>query len=312
MTIQPAVVRLQSLLGSFGRSERGNIAILFAIAVVPVISFVGAAVDYTRANTARSSMQSAMDSTSLMLAKDLQDGTINTSQITQKAEDYFKALYSNPDAKSVGVTATYTAAAGNGSKILINGNGKIDTSFMRLVGIQDINFNVSATSAWGNVRMRVAMALDVTGSMKDDGKMPAMQTAAKSLIDQLSPLAKNPGDIYISVVPFAKDVNLGSSYYNETWIDWSVWEAANNTMGTCSNTNYTTKNNCQEQQQDLDARPQQMDRLRHRPHAGLRHQEHGADFVQCADDGRCRGIRLRLTKNTARRATTPICRRSCR
>jgi Flp pilus assembly protein TadG len=245
MTIQPAVVRLQSILGSFGRSERGNIAILFAIAVVPVISFVGAAVDYTRANTARSSMQSAMDSTSLMLAKDLQDGTINTSQITQKAEDYFKALYSNPDAKSVGVNATYTAAAGNGSKIVINGNGKIDTSFMRLVGIPDINFNVSATSAWGNVRMRVAMALDVTGSMRDDGKMPAMQTAAKSLIDQLSPLAKNPGDIYISIVPFAKDVNLGSSYYNQTWIDWSVWEAANNTMGTCSNNNYTTKSSCQ-------------------------------------------------------------------
>jgi len=244
MTIQPAVVRLQSILGSFGRSERGNIAILFAIAVVPVISFVGAAVDYTRANTARSSMQSAMDSTSLMLAKDLQDGTINTSQITQKAEDYFKALYSNPDAKSVGVTATYTAAAGNGSKILINGNGKIDTSFMRLVGIPDINFNVSATSAWGNVRMRVAMALDVTGSMKDDGKMPAMQTAAKSLIDQLSPLAKNPGDIYISVVPFAKDVNLGTSYKDETWIDWDVWTDQNPTWGTCSKATKTDKSSC--------------------------------------------------------------------
>ena len=46
--------------------------------------------------------------------------------------------------------------------------------------------------------------------------MPAMQTAAKSLIDQLSALAKNPGDIYISVVPFAKDVNLGTSYANQT------------------------------------------------------------------------------------------------
>ena len=245
MKSQPAVVRLQALLGSFGRSDQGNIAILFGIAVVPIITFVGAAVDYTRANTARSSMQAAMDSTSLMLAKDLQDGTINTSQITQKAQDYFKALYANADAKSVGVTATYTAASGNGSKIEIAGNGKIDTSFMRLVGINDINFNVNATSAWGNVRMRVAMSLDVTGSMRDDGKMAAMQTAAKSLIDQLSPLAKNPGDIYISVVPFAKDVNLGSSYYNETWIDWSVWKAANNTMGTCSNSNYTTKSSCQ-------------------------------------------------------------------
>ena len=242
MKNQPAVVRLQSLLGSFGRSDQGNIAILFAIAVVPVITFVGAAVDYTRANTARSSMQAAMDSASLMLAKDLQDGTINTSQITQKAQDYFKALYTNPDAKSVGVTATYTAAAGNGSKIEIAGNGKIDTSFMRLVGIPDIKFNTNATSAWGNVRMRVAMALDVTGSMADDGKMPAMQTAAKSLIDQLSPLAKNPGDIYISVVPFAKDVNIGTNYVNQTWIDWSLWEAAN---GTCSRTSYTNKSSCE-------------------------------------------------------------------
>jgi Flp pilus assembly protein TadG len=242
MKNQPAVVRLQSLLGSFGRSDQGNIAILFAIAVVPVITFVGAAVDYTRANTARSSMQAAMDSASLMLAKDLQDGTITTAQITQKAQDYFKALYTNPDAKSVGVTATYTAAAGNGSRIEIAGNGKIDTSFMKLVGIPDINFNVNATSAWGNVRMRVAMALDVTGSMRDDGKMGAMQIAAKSLIDQLSPLAKNPGDIYISVVPFAKDVNIGTNYVNQTWIDWSLWEAAN---GTCSRTSYTNKSSCE-------------------------------------------------------------------
>ena len=116
MKNQPAMVRLQSLLGRFGRSEQGNIAMLFGIAVVPIITFVGAAVDYTRANTARSSMQAAMDSASLMLAKDLQDGTITTAQIEQKAQDYFKALYHNPDAKSVGVTATYTAAAGNGSR----------------------------------------------------------------------------------------------------------------------------------------------------------------------------------------------------
>ena len=96
---------------------------------------------------------------------------------------------------------------------------------MKVAGFPDINFNTSSTSAWGNVRMRVAMVLDNTGSMAEDGKMPAMQTAAKSLIDQLSALAKNDGDIYISVVPFAKDVNVGASNYNQSWIDWSVWDA---------------------------------------------------------------------------------------
>ena len=92
--------------------------------------------------------------------------------------------------------------------------------------------------------MRVAMVLDVTGSMKDDGKMAAMQKAAKSLVDQLSQLAKNDGDIYISVVPFAKDVNLGTSYKDATWIDWRFWSDQNPTWGTCSNTSKTNKTDC--------------------------------------------------------------------
>jgi hypothetical protein len=94
--------------------------------------------------------------------------------------------------------------------------------------------------------MRVAMALDVTGSMASDGKMPAMQTAAKALVDQLSALAKNPGDIYISIIPFAKDVNLGTSYVNESWMDWSRWDtqSATNTWGTCSKSSYTDRTTC--------------------------------------------------------------------
>ncbi|MEH2518294.1 Flp pilus assembly protein TadG [Bradyrhizobium sp. AZCC 1610] len=217
---------------------------LFGIAVVPIISFVGAAMDYTRANTARSSMQAALDSTALMLGKDLTDGTISTSQITEKAQAYFTALYHNSDAKNVTISATYTANSGNGSTILVKGAGNVNTDFMRIVGFPTLDFGTNSTSAWGNVRMRVALALDVTGSMQNDGKMPAMQTAAKELVDQLSKLAKNPGDIYISIVPFAKDVNLGTSYKDETWIDWDVWTDQNPTWGTCSQAGKTTKSSC--------------------------------------------------------------------
>ena len=46
--------------------------------------------------------------------------------------------------------------------------------------------------------------------------MAAMQTAAKSLVDQLSALAKTNGDVYISIVPFAKDVNVGASNYKQS------------------------------------------------------------------------------------------------
>jgi Flp pilus assembly protein TadG len=238
--------RIRAAARRFVGASEGNIAILFGIAVIPIISFVGAAVDYTRANSARSAMQAALDSTALMLAKDLTEGTINTSQIADKADAYFKALYTNNETKSITITATYTQNSGNGSTVLVNGSGNIETGFMRVVGFPTMDFKSSSTSAWGNARMRVALALDVTGSMASDGKMPAMQQAAKALIDQLSALAKNPGDIYISIVPFAKDVNLGTSFVNETWIDWSVWDSQSytNRWGTCSDPSYNKRSSC--------------------------------------------------------------------
>ncbi len=147
----------------FTRARGGNVAVIFAIALVPVISFVGAAIDYSRANSARSSMQAAMDSTALMLSKDLTSGTITASQVNTKAQAYFAALYTNPDAQSVSVNATYTAQNGNlGSTVQVNGSGTITTDFLKVAGFPTLSFSTTSTTAWGNVKMRVAMALDNT------------------------------------------------------------------------------------------------------------------------------------------------------
>jgi len=250
MTGRSILRRLRKAYGRFPAAAQGNIAVIFAIAAVPIISFVGAAIDYSRATNARSSMQAALDSTALMLSKDLSDGTITASQINAKAQTYFGALYTNVDAQSVSVNATYTASTSLGSTVQVYGSGSITTDFLKVAGFPNLNFDTSSTSAWGTVRMRVAMALDNTGSMALDGKIGALRTSAASLVDQLSALAKNPGDVYISVVPFAKDVNVGSSNYAQTWIDWTDWDAAHgtntctafNARGRCTATTWTPAN----------------------------------------------------------------------
>ena len=217
--------RLRAAARRFAGANDGNIAILFGIAVIPIITFVGAAVDYTRAVSARSSMQAALDSTAVMLGKDLTEGTITTSQISEKAEAYFKALYTNTEAKSVAIEATYTQNTGNGSTILVKGSGNIETGFMRVVGFPTMDFNTNSTSTWGMKRMRVALVLDNTGSMDMNGKMGAMKTAATDMITDLSSYWKKDGDVYISIIPFAKDVNVGTANVDAAWINWSEWEA---------------------------------------------------------------------------------------
>ena len=78
--------------------------------------------------------------------------------------------------------------------------------------------------------------------MDDDDKMTSMKPAAKALVDQIAALAKNPGDVYLSLIPFAKDVNVGASNRNETWINWTDWEEVN---GTCSDNDYKKRSSCQ-------------------------------------------------------------------
>jgi Flp pilus assembly protein TadG len=224
----------------FINADRGNIAITFAYALVPILGFIGAAVDYSRANSARSSMQVALDSTALMLSKDLSAGTITTAQIATKASTYFTALYTNRDAKSVAITATYTASnSSTGSTVQVNGSGAVTTDFLKMVNVPNLSFNSSSTAAWGNTKMRVALALDNTGSMADAGKMTALIPAAKNLIDQLKASANANGDVYISIVPFSRDVNVGASNYNQSWLDFSDWDSANTT---CSLGNFNFGN----------------------------------------------------------------------
>src|SRR5947209_5753358 len=58
--------RIRSAAGHFARADQGNIAVLFGIAAVPILTFVGVAIDYTRATAARTAMQTALDSAALM------------------------------------------------------------------------------------------------------------------------------------------------------------------------------------------------------------------------------------------------------
>jgi Flp pilus assembly protein TadG len=226
----------------FVGANQGNIAVIFAIAVLPVISFVGAAIDYSRLNSARSSMQAALDSAALMVSKDLNANVITPDGIQAAAQSYFTALYTNRDATANPITATYVQGSGSTtSTVAIMASGNIATDFMRVAGFPTLNFNTNSTATWGNVKMRVALALDNTGSMAQDNKITALRNAVAGtggLIDQLSALAKTQGDVYISVIPFAKTVNVGASNASANWIDWTDWlnpptaQINNGSMGT--------------------------------------------------------------------------------
>jgi Flp pilus assembly protein TadG len=230
MSIASIIAQFRSSASRFIRADQGNIAITFGIALLPILGFVGAAVDYTRVSSSRASMQSALDSTALMLSKDLASGVIRSTDIDAKAKTYFAALYTNTNAivAPADIHGVYTPNSGSASAtVAVTGSGTVTTDFLKVAGFPQINFSTASTATWGNSRLRVALALDNTGSMAEDGKMAALIPAAKNLVDQLKATSANAGEVYISIVPFSRDVNVGASNYNASWIDWSEWDQAN-------------------------------------------------------------------------------------
>ena len=212
----------------FLQDTSGSILPIFVMSLLPVLALTGMAIDYTRANSATIKMQAALDATALAISPNA--ASLSETALNTQANTFFSAMYQDPNATSATVTASYTTA--NGPQVVLNGTASVAMYFTRLppINIPQLTISSSSTIKWGNSRLRVALVLDNTGSMADYNKIGALQTATKNLLTQLKGAAVNNGDVYVSIIPFVKDVNVGATNSNATWIDWTDWDANN---GTC-------------------------------------------------------------------------------
>jgi Flp pilus assembly protein TadG len=210
-----------------------------ALTLIPILAAISSAVDYGRANLQRNAMQAALDSTALMLAKEAQD--LSAAEISAKATSYFNAVFTGNESTNVTVTSNLQNPEPGSYVLNVKGSAAVPTSFTKVLGQQEINISATSEAVWGIKKLNLALALDNTGSMASSGKMEALKTASHNLLNTLQNASKAPGDILVSIIPFATDVNVGTDKVNADWIHWTDWEAAN---GTCSSQYYSKKSTC--------------------------------------------------------------------
>ncbi|WP_370674382.1 TadE/TadG family type IV pilus assembly protein [Pleomorphomonas sp. PLEO] len=206
----------------FLANRDGNVAIIFLGCLVPLLISIGAAVDYARLADARELMQHSLDATVLALSSEAPK--LTSTQLNARAVQLFNVNFPSGKADNVSVSATFTQT--NGAVIAASASGTVPMTFLNLAGIASETLSVTSKSAWSSKRLRVALALDNTGSMAYSGKMSALKTATNNLLAQLQSQSTTSGDIYVSIIPFNRDVNIGASNKDATWLYWD---------GTCIN-----------------------------------------------------------------------------
>src|SRR5688572_13327981 len=102
MTAASVLKSARQLIADFGAAQSGNVVLTFALATLPIIGSVGAAVDYSRANSAKASLQAAIDAAGLILSRDAQ--TLTQAQLAAKADALVKANLNYPSLSNLTIT----------------------------------------------------------------------------------------------------------------------------------------------------------------------------------------------------------------
>ena len=236
---------LRRIFDRFRKDDGGNVALTFGILVIPLIGCVGAAIDFSHANSVKAAMQSALDSTALMLSKNA--ANLTNDQLQTAAQNYFNAMFNRPEANNISISASYTTTGG--SQLSVSGSANVPTTFLGVIGYNEIPVTDKATTKWGSARLRVALVLDNTGSMNSDGKLTALKTATKNLLSQLKSAASVDGDVYVSIVPFVKDVKIDPTNYSTSWDSWIMWDDGTDSSwdganGSCNKSGYSPRSQC--------------------------------------------------------------------
>ena len=102
--------RFLRLLGRFARSKGGNVALIFAVTLIPMLAATGMVVDYTRAAKAKQQLQDALDSTALFLSKNSSVSTMNSATLLQTAQNYFNVNFTNTDVNGTAISPSYSSS----------------------------------------------------------------------------------------------------------------------------------------------------------------------------------------------------------
>jgi Flp pilus assembly protein TadG len=206
------------------RDERGTIAIMFALLLIPLLLFTGGAIDYARFNAVRADLIESLDSAGLAMAQldemnppELANltGTARDNALKQIGRDFFHENFRS-ESLITGLNVDFTMTP---TKITPRATGTLKTVILRaaepLVGgggslaYFDMGSNTEITRR-GSGNIELALLLDTTNSMGTGTKMADLIAAARELVNIVVDDVQTPFYSKVALIPYGASVNLGS------------------------------------------------------------------------------------------------------
>ena len=200
---------------SLWRERRSNVALMTVVLMVPVMVSIGLAVDATRLWMVQSRMTAALDAAALNGARE-----ITASGRDADIQNLFWANFRRSDPKSMsgmfGTTVTsFTITPLDANTLRLVVAGTLPTTFMQLFGIPTVPVGATNQVARATYGMELSLVLDNTGSMAG-WPIDSVVSSATDLVNILYGQNDTVPNLFVSVVPFSAEVNIGPA--NAGWL----------------------------------------------------------------------------------------------
>ncbi len=202
-------------LKRFAREEEGMTLPVLGLVFMVLIGLTGTAVDAARFQLVQSRLSFALDAAGLAAG-----ATMNTTNIETELAKYMAANF--PEDYLGAATPSVSAQVSDDNMVIdLSATTTVPTTFMNLFGYTSMTITALSQVTRTASGLELVMALDVTGSMKWDGKLSAMKTAATSLVNVLYGNKTEVDHLWIGLVPFSQTVNIGTG--RTSWINQTVF-----------------------------------------------------------------------------------------
>jgi Flp pilus assembly protein TadG len=149
------LIRSLRLIAGFRHAKSGNVAATFAVSLVPLIAFVGCAVDYSRAVEVRGKMQSAIDAASVGSVARTSPGFIAAGAMTTDgviaagvadATNIFNGNMSGRSGYTLGSFSADVRKSANKVISTVQYTATVPTTFTSVIGWKTLSISGSSTS----------------------------------------------------------------------------------------------------------------------------------------------------------------------
>jgi Flp pilus assembly protein TadG len=231
-----------------------------AVAALPLIIGIGAAIDYTKVSSDVQQAQNAVDNAVLAASKQFYED-YRRRTLVKEGRKYVNLNLDDIYASENYKTKTRLVRVSDDEfEIRSQISGTTPHSFMGIIGKPSTSWTVDAvTSVSSPSKIEIMVVLDISDSMRKVKKLSRMKTASKSFITDISPYKQGNAHLTVSLIPFGGSVNLGKNA--DIWLDETKGLKKSDKFYGC----FRYLNNTTEYPGDLQAYQQGIIRPRKRP-----------------------------------------------